>query len=66
MQLKLTSNLHVLKLFNSVLCVPLADLSKSLVLVTALLYIFQMKEIQSSLLGIVTGCSQISGQRLRI
>ncbi len=59
-------NLHVFELFDSVLCVSLADLSKSLVLVTALLYIFQMEEIQSSLLGIITGGGQVGGQGLNI
>lgn len=58
-------DLHILKLFHSVLCVSQADLSESLVLVTALFYVFQVEEIQPCLLGIITGQCKVSGQRLK-
>lgn len=57
-------DLHILKLFHSVLCVAQTDLSKGLVLVTPLFYVFQMEEIQPGLLGIVTGRCKVRGQGL--
>lgn len=58
--------LHIFELLHSVLCVSLADLSKGLILVTSLLHIFQVKQIQPCLLGIITALSKVRGQRLQI
>ena len=57
-------DLHILELFYPVPCVALANLSKSLVLVTSLLHVFQMEKIEPRLLGIVPACCKVRGQRL--
>lgn len=58
------SSLHVLKLVDAPLGVPLADLPQSLVLVATLTDVLAVDLVHGSLLGLVAGLRQVLLQRL--
>ena len=57
--------LHVFKLLHPLFGVSLSDLPQGLVLVTALLHVLSVQQVQPGLLALITRGSQVCRQRLQ-